>query len=393
MAGESVASSFSNSPEDRNELRHDDRQWMSRALERARQSVGMASPNPAVGCVIVREAKVAGEGFHKYDDKDHAEVVAIRAAGKTARGATAYVTLEPCSHHGRTGPCADALIAAGVGRVVVATGDPNPEVNGRGIERLRAAGIPVDVGLMQEEARQLNDGFAHFITTRTPLITLKAGMTLDGRIAPAPGSHAAGTPFWITGAEARAEVQQLRHGVDAVLTGINTVLTDDPLLTDRSGLPRRRPLLRVILDSGLRLPLDSQLVRTANQDVVVFCTTAHRSRVQLLQGLGVRIEKVPGAAGSSHVHLQAVMARLGELLITSALLEAGAQLNTAFLNERIVDKLCLYCAPRLLGSAAVPVVTGLDGEVRMERMRITPHGEDFAIEGYLRDPWFARPVG
>jgi diaminohydroxyphosphoribosylaminopyrimidine deaminase/5-amino-6-(5-phosphoribosylamino)uracil reductase len=359
---------------------------MERALELARQSIGLASPNPAVGCVLVRDGKAVGEGFHEYDNKDHAEIAALRTAGDAARGATAYVTLEPCSHTGRTGPCADALIAAGVARVVVATSDPNPAVGGKGIERLRAARIGIEAGLMCEEARQINDGFARYIRTKLPLVTLKAGMTLDGRIAPAPGSHPAGTAFLITGEESHAEAQQMRHAVDAVITGINTVLTDNPLLTDRSGLPRRRPLLRVVLDSGLRLPLDSQLVRTANQDVVAFCTTAHHRRVQSLEVLGVRIEQV-GSDGGTHLSLQAVLKRLGELQITSVLLEAGAQLNTAFLNEQLVDKLCLFCAPRLLGSAAVPVVSGLTAERRMTGMKISRFGEDFCVEGYLRNVW------
>lgn len=213
---------------------------MRRALELAQESVGLASPNPTVGCVLVKEGRVVGEGFHGYEQRDHAEVVAMKAAGAAAKGSTAYVTLEPCSHCGRTGPCADALIEAGVARVIVATADPNPAVNGRGLERLRAAGIQVDVGLLCEEARELNDGFACYISTHLPFVTLKAAVSQDGGIAPGPKSRTARAPVMLTGPESQAEVQRMRHASDALITGIGTVLADDPLLTDRSGLPRRR---------------------------------------------------------------------------------------------------------------------------------------------------------
>src|ERR1700679_605810 len=211
-----------------------DEEYMRRALELARATVGLASPNPQVGCVLVRDCEIVGEGAHFYDERDHAEIVALRQAGELARGATAYVTLEPCSHHGRTGPCAEALIAAGVGRVVAATVDPNPVVSGRGIVRLRAAGVEVDVGVCEREARAVNDAFACWVRTGRPLVMLKAAVSADGMIAPAESMP--GEIYWVTGVEARAEVQRMRHGVDAVLTGIGTVLADDPLLTDRSGI-------------------------------------------------------------------------------------------------------------------------------------------------------------
>src|ERR1700733_267889 len=310
-----------------------DEQWMEKALRLAEQSVGLASPNPAVGCVLVRDDASVGQGFHEFDRRDHAEVVALKQAGKKARGATAYVTLEPCSHQGRTGPCANALIAAGVSRVVVATGDPNPAVNGQGIARLRAAGISVRTDVLHSEARALNDVFAKYIQTKLPFVTLKAGVSLDGRIAPAPGSVPAGEPHYITSDASRAVVLQMRHACDALITGVDTVIADDPLLTDRSGLPRRRPLLRVVLDSSLRLPLDSKLVGSAKDDLLVFHLSADSGRVRALESLGVRLERIEAEAGSQRLSLKAVLKRLGELQILNAMFEAGSRLNGVALTQ------------------------------------------------------------
>ncbi len=245
---------------------------MRRALELASETTSLTSPNPQVGCVIVRDEVVLGEGAHLYDRYDHAEIVALKQAaarGHSVQGATAYVTLEPCSHHGRTGPCADALVAAGIARAVVATTDPNPLVSGRGLEKLRAAGIEVTVGVLQQEARELNEGFAHFIRSRTPFVTLKAALSSDGKLAPQASHRIPNQPYWLTGFAARNQVQVLRHASDAVLTGIGTVLADDPQLTDRSGLSRRRPLLRIVLDTHLRISRSSQLVRTADHDLLI----------------------------------------------------------------------------------------------------------------------------
>lgn len=366
-----------------------DLHWMSRALEQARHSVGLASPNPAVGCVLVQNGeRIVGAGFHEYDKLDHAEVVALKQAGGEARGATAYVTLEPCSHQGRTGPCADALIAAGVGRVVVATGDPNPAVNGRGIARLHAAGIPVETGVLQSEARELNDGFAKHIRTGLPFVTLKAGVSLDGRIAPAQGSGPEGQPIYITGEASRAVVQQMRHSSDALITGIDTVLSDDPLLTDRSGLPRRRPLLRVVLDSTLRLPLASRLVQTAKDDVLVFCVAENSERRRALEAMGVRVERVSPDSADGRVSLKSVLRRLGEMQITNAMLEAGSRLNSAALAQQVVDKLFLFYAPTFLGADGVPLLA--DGgriQTAPERIRWKKIADDLCFEGHLRDPW------
>src|SRR5882757_9766877 len=249
-----------------------DEVFMQRALKLATETIGLASPNPQVGCVLTQPThgggmpKIIGEGAHLYDNRDHAEIVALKQAashGFSTKGATAYVTLEPCSHHGRTAPCANALIAAGITRCVVATQDPNPLVSGQGIQKLHAANIAVTLGVLEQPARDLNDAFAHFIQHRTPFVTLKAALSVDGKLAPPPATRYPNRPFWLTGPAARHEVQLLRHASDAVLTGLGTVLADDPQLTDRTALPRRRPLLRVILDTNLRIPLTSQLVRSA----------------------------------------------------------------------------------------------------------------------------------
>src|SRR4051794_32046624 len=238
-------------------MQDQDTHWMQRALELARRGIALTSPNPAVGCVILDGAgHVIGEGWHEYDLLDHAEIAALKQAKDSARGGTAYVTLEPCNHTGRTGPCTEALIRAELKRVVIATADSNPNVAGHGADRLRAAGIEVTLGVCQAEARRINEGFARWIQHRRPFVLMKVAMALDGRIAPPPRQHTLQEPYWITGEAARRAVQALRWQADAILTGIDTILADDPLLTDRSGFPRRRPLLRVVLDSALRMPLE-----------------------------------------------------------------------------------------------------------------------------------------
>ncbi|HEY0794987.1 MAG TPA: bifunctional diaminohydroxyphosphoribosylaminopyrimidine deaminase/5-amino-6-(5-phosphoribosylamino)uracil reductase RibD [Acidisarcina sp.] len=353
-----------------------DEKWVRQALQLAERSVGLASPNPVVGCVMVLPdgingivtqtgGTLVGEGWHEYDRLDHAEIVGLAQAGERARGATAYVTLEPCSHHGRTGPCADALIRAGVARVVAATTDPNPLVSGQGLAKLRTAGIDVVVGVREEDARRLNDAFAKYIRTGLPLVTLKAALSLDGRIAPVPSLRKSeATPFWLTGNMARHRVQQMRHASDAILTGINTILDDDPSFSDRTGLPRRRPLLRVVLDSHLRLPLTSKLVQSANADVLVFCTEADAARQEALEAAGVRIEVLkPGTTQSSdRVSLRQSITRLGELQMTSVMIEAGAQINTSALRDGLVDRLSLFYAPLPLGAEGLPFLHGVPEE-------------------------------
>jgi diaminohydroxyphosphoribosylaminopyrimidine deaminase/5-amino-6-(5-phosphoribosylamino)uracil reductase len=375
---------------------------MRQVLELARHGVGMASPNPCVGAVIVNASGVVvGTGFHTYEGRKHAEVIAMEVAGEQARGGTLYVNLEPCSHHGRTAPCADAVIAAGIKRVICSMLDPNPLVAGRGAEKLRNAGIQFDLGVMEYEARKLNEAFARFIVSQCPLVTLKAGMTLDGKIAPPPGEtlppsalgSATATGGWITSAEARAHVQQLRHASDAIMVGVGTVIADDPLLTDRSGLPRRRPLLRVILDSRLRLPLDSRLVKTAKDDVLVLCSFAEEKKRSELQSRGIRVEQIALGSNDGRPDLPNVVQRLGGLEITSLLIEGGALVNWTALAAGIVDKVFLYYAPKILaGTGSVPFASGagfqrMSEAAAVKDIMLHRFGEDFAVEGYLRDPY------
>ena len=379
-----------------------DYQHLRRALELAQKGFGLASPNPHVGAVVVdAEGKVVSEGFHSYEGVKHAEVLAIEQAGDKARGATLYLNLEPCSHHGRTGPCADAVIAAGIKRVVACTPDPNPEVSGRGFAKLRHAGIQVASGLLEEEARPLNDAFAKYIRYRIPLVTLKAGMTLDGKIAPPPEYIAAtsevgaGGPTggWITSDEARAHVQQLRHQHDAILVGVGTVIADNPLLTDRTGLPRRRPLLRVIMDSHLRLPLQSRVAQTAAEDVLVFCSFAEEKKKQGLLNHGIQVEQVAPSGPDGRPDLEAICRKLADREITSVMIEGGALVNWTALASGVADKIFFYYAPRILaGSGSVPFAAGpgfrrMSEAAHLKWFRLHRFGEDFAVEGYLRDPY------
>jgi diaminohydroxyphosphoribosylaminopyrimidine deaminase / 5-amino-6-(5-phosphoribosylamino)uracil reductase len=379
-----------------------DEKFIRRALDLARQGIGLTSPNPCVGAVIVDSSgNVTGEGFHTWDGLKHAEIRAFDQAGEKARGATLYVNLEPCAHHARTPPCADAIIAAGVRRVVACMSDPNPQVAGRGFEQLRGAGIQVDTGLLEVEARGLNESFVRYIRDRIPFVTLKSAMTLDGKIAPPPGeSHnptalgsSSASAGYITGEAARAHVQQLRHKSDAILVGVGTVIADDPLLTDRSGLARRRPLLRVILDSGLRLPLESRLVKTANDDLLVLCSFAEEKKKRQLLDRGVQVQQIPRSTSDGHPDLGAVLHYLGEREITSLMIEGGATVNSAALAEGIVDKIFFYYAPKILaGSASVPFANGrgwsrITDAAALKSIQLHRFGEDFAVEGYLKDPY------
>lgn len=368
------------------ELSTIDHRWMSRALELARRGIGLCSPNPVVGCVILdRDAVLAGEGWHEYDRRDHAEVVALAAAGEKARGGTAYVTLEPCNHTGRTGPCSEALIAAGVARVVAATEDPNPLVAGHGLERLRQAGIAVEVGVCRAEAQRLNEGFARWIVSKRPTVEMKVAMTLDGRIGPPPGKQAPRQPYWITGEASRLAVQTMRWEADAVMTGVDTVIADDPLMTDRSGNARRRPLLRVVLDSALRMPLDSKLVATAREDMLIFTVSRDEARMRALTQRGVRIEVL--AAETGRVPLGRVLDILGAEGVQTLLTETGTRLNTALLAGGLVDRLKIFCSPQIMGSDAVPAFRGLSLPVLLDAAEVERHGNDLSVSSLLRDPW------
>jgi len=382
-----------------------DEKFLHRALDLAHQGIGLASPNPYVGAVIVdAQGNIAGTGVYTYAGVKHAEILALEAAGGKARGGTLYINLEPHAHHGRTPPCTDALIAAGIRRVVASMPDPNPKVSGLGLEKLRAAGVQVDVGLLEEPARRLNENFARYIRHGVPLVTLKSAMTLDAKIAPpradslpaAETQAASGfTGHWITGEAARAHAHELRHQHDAILVGIGTILADNPLLTDRSGRPRRRPLLRVILDSHLRLPLESQLIRSVkfgkasgsdSSDVLVFASSADTKKKTELESHGVHVETLP-AQPDAHLDLTAVLRRLGELEITSVMIEGGSTINGAALSAGVVDKVFLYYAPEILGANAVPFASDASfSKITVNMKHLHRFSGDFAIEGYLRDP-------
>ncbi len=367
-----------------------DRYWMQRALELARRGIAVTSPNPAVGCVILdRAGQVAGEGWHEYDLLDHAEVIALRVAaqhaGNRLLGGTAYVNLEPCNHTGRTGPCTEALIASGLARVVAATIDPNPAVAGHGADRMRAAGLLVEIGVCQTEARRLNEGFARWSQHKRPLVLMKVAMTLDGRIAPPPGVQALREPYWITCEAARSAVQPLRWQADAAITGVDTVLADDPMLTDRSGLRRRRPLQRVVLDSVLRMPLDSKMVRTAQNDVVIFTVSKDEARIHELQSRGVRVEVLPAEQG--RVPLANVLNKLGEEGILTLLTETGTRLNTALLAAGLVDRVHLFVSPQIMGSDAVPAFRGMAHAIHMAEVEVERYDNDLGLCSLLKDPW------
>jgi diaminohydroxyphosphoribosylaminopyrimidine deaminase/5-amino-6-(5-phosphoribosylamino)uracil reductase len=365
---------------------------MQHALALARKGTGLASPNPMVGCVVVREGQIVGEGFHQYEWRDHAEIVALKSASEKARGGTLYVTLEPCNHTGRTGPCTEAIIVAGVQRVVAAMDDPNPVNSGQGFDRLRAAGIEVFTGVCEEEARNLNEAFACWIRTKKPFVTLKSALTLDGQLAlphsRKNSSKGAGTRHaWITSEESHAEVHRMRHSSDALLTGIGAILADDPLLTDRSGLPRRRRLLRVILDSRLRLPPNSRILKTSDDDLLVFTTVPVASaKARKLQNAGVEVVRAKTKHG--RIDLSAVLAELGVREILSVLLEAGPTMNGAALASGIVHKLFLFYAPKIAGENRVSFALAPKLNLPpLRNVRTQQFGPDIAIEAYLQDPY------
>jgi diaminohydroxyphosphoribosylaminopyrimidine deaminase/5-amino-6-(5-phosphoribosylamino)uracil reductase len=381
-----------------------DELFMRQALELARRGAALASPGARVGAVIAdSNGNLVGSGSYTFEGVKHAEVLALEQAGPRACGGAIYLNLEPHCHQGRTPPCTDALIAAGIKRVVAAMADPNPKVAGKGFEQLRAAGIAVETGLLEAEARRINEAFARFILTRLPLVTLKSGMTLDGKIAPPPGDSfnpsalgaTGATGGWITSEEARAHVQQLRHESDAIMVGVGTIVADDPLLTDRTDLPRRLPLLRVVLDSRLRCPLDSRLVKTVKDDVLIFCSFAEEKKRRLLEERGIRVEQVPLGSNDGRPDLMKIAVRLGELGITSLLIEGGALVNWAALAAGVVDKIFLYYAPKILaGGGSVPFAGGegfrrLSEAAQVKNIVLHRFGEDFAVEGYLRDPYLA----
>ena len=363
-----------------------DRSWMREALELALRGSALASPNPVVGAVVVSPAgDKVGEGFHTYDGVKHAEALALERAGESARGGTLYVTLEPCNHEGRTGPCTGTVVAAGVKRVVCPLEDESPKVSGAGFATLREAGVEVDIAEeLAGHARRLNEDFFHSSKTGRPLVTLKAAATLDGKIS-APDDNTG----WITSQLAREHVQTVRHRHDAILTGIGTVLEDDPLMTDRSGLPRRRALLRIVVDSLCRLPLESKLVQSSDGDLVVATTSAAPpKRREALEERGVAVWVCDSPKG--RVDLRSVIEAVGQRKMLSLMIEAGSKLNWAALDEGLADKALIYYAPKILGGMeSLPLAGGVgrrsrSGAIRLKNLSIEMVGPDeFCVEAYL----------
>ncbi len=361
-----------------------DRRLMRRALALAANGVARVSPGPLVGCVIVgRNEEVVGEGFYVYEKLKHAETYALEQAGSRATGATAYVSLEPHAHHGRTPPCTDALIRARVRRVISPIEDPNPKVSGRGFEHLRSAGVEVSIGLMAAEAEQLNEKYLHFMRTGRPFVHLKLAASLDGKIA-----TRAGDSRWITGAEARSRSHELRREYDAILIGFGTAAADDPLLTDRSGKVRRRPLVRVVLDESLKLSPESQLVRTAHEApvIVIAGESVERARIDALELRGVEVVREP----SNGRDLPAVMQLLGKRSIQSVLVEGGATVAGNLLDSGFVNKVSFFLAPTIIGGRDAPnAVGGLGAEtlaqaLELEEVEILTRGRDIEVTGYPR---------
>ncbi|MFO7262642.1 MAG: riboflavin biosynthesis protein RibD [Bacillaceae bacterium G1] len=388
-----------------------DVRWMNMALELARAALGQTSPNPAVGAVVVRNGEVVGLGAHLRAGEPHAEVHALRMAGEKAAGATLYVTLEPCNHYGKTPPCTEQIIAAGIRKVVIACTDPNPRVHGSGIARLKQAGLEVVVGVCEAEARHLNRYFFKWTTTGRPFVTVKTAATLDGKLAAYTGDSR-----WVTGEEARRRVHRLRRQHDAVMVGINTVLQDDPQLTVRWEEAKGRPPIRVVLDSRLRLPLDCRLVRNQEAPTLVYTTDpVSPEKEAALRRHGVEVVVVPAAShkpaasttpagdgeqplhrsdGSAsadpagrRVDVAAVMDDLGRRGVTSVLVEGGGTLNFSLLAQQLVDEVVAFIAPKLIGGATSP--TPFDGPgfprmadaIRLTDVRVEQVGEDVCIIG------------
>jgi len=353
---------------------------MARALELAKKGVGQVSPGPLVGCVIVSPAgEIIGEGYYLFEAVRHAETIALDLAGEKARGGTAYVSLEPHAHHGRTPPCTDALIAAGIKRVVAPIEDLNPQVSGKGFAHLRASGIVVQSGLLRDEAAQVNEAYLHYMSTGRPFVHLKLAVSLDGKIATRTRDSR-----WITGPEARARAHELRHEYDAILVGAGTATTDDPLLLDGSGLPRRRPLVRIVLDHQLRLSPESQLATTTSQAPVIVFGDVGSPGTAALRAQGVEI------VNSKHRDLRSVLSELGSRSLQSVLVEGGSTIAGEFVDGRLVNKITFFIAPKIIGGVeALSAVGGRGAELladalELERTTIFQRGNDIEVTGYPR---------
>src|SRR5437868_1295103 len=354
---------------------------MQRGLDLAAHGLGQVSPGPLVGTVIVdSHGEIVGEGFYLYEQIKHAETIALEQAGDKARGGTAYVSLEPHAHQGRTPPCTDALIKAGIKRVVAPTEDPNPKVSGRGFAHLRAAGVEVCVGVMAEEASRLNEAYIHFMLTGRPFVHLKMAASLDGKVATVNGDSR-----WITGEQARARVHELRHASDAIMIGGRTARTDDPLLTDRSGKKRRRPLVRVVIEQYLRISPESQLAQTTDAGPVLIFSSGDPDADELsaLQSRGVEV-----IAQDSALDFASVLDQLGKRSIQSVLVEGGPFLAALMLEAGLVNKVTFFIAPMIIGGQDAPSAIGgsgaekIAGSLQLDRVEVKQHGRDVEITGY-----------
>ncbi|WP_114378656.1 bifunctional diaminohydroxyphosphoribosylaminopyrimidine deaminase/5-amino-6-(5-phosphoribosylamino)uracil reductase RibD [Paenibacillus prosopidis] len=357
-----------------------DEYYMKLALELAAKAAGQTGINPVVGCVVVKEGRIVGIGTHLKRGTGHAEVHALQMAGDEAEGATVYVTLEPCSHFGKTPPCCERIIAAKAARVVVASGDPNPQVSGRGIARLREEGIDVTVGVLEQQSRQMNEKFNKYITTKLPFVTLKTASTLDGKIASRTGDSR-----WVTGTAAREQVHTLRHQHEAIMVGIGTVLADDPLLNTRAPVPAIDPV-RIIVDSSLRLPLNARVVTDRSiRTIVLTSGQAAEDKRQALEAAGVEVF-VCGTGAK--VDLTEAMMKLGEFEIGSILLEGGGQLNGAMLEAGLIDKIILYYAAKIIGGVEAPGTFTFNGiekmadAIELEQVNVEMAGDDICVSGY-----------
>lgn len=364
-------------------MRTKDEKYMRQALRLARRGMGTTSPNPMVGAVVVRGNRIVGQGYHRCAGEAHAEVLALQDAGEKARGATLYVTLEPCNHFGKTPPCTEAVLKAGIRKVVAGMRDPNHRVFGGGIQRLRKGGVEVEVGVLEEACRELNAPFCKYVNARMPFVTLKGALTLDGKIATASGDSR-----WVTSPESRQEVHRLRQAADAVMVGIGTALKDDPLLNVRLSRTRaKRQPLRIVVDSRLRIPLTSQLIQTASQYPTLIAATraASPSKARRLEKRNVEVWTLPKNPHGK-VNLRVLMKKLGERGLVSVLLEGGAQLNASAVRERLVDRFLFFFAPKVAGGAKAPGVIGGEGVRRMraalplELLRVRRIGRDLLVE-------------
>jgi diaminohydroxyphosphoribosylaminopyrimidine deaminase/5-amino-6-(5-phosphoribosylamino)uracil reductase len=356
-------------------------QWMKRALHLAKKGKGRTSPNPLVGAVLVKRGRVVGEGYHAKAGEAHAEIVALQMAGREARGSALYINLEPCTHYGKTPPCAPAVIEAGVKRVVVGMVDPNPMVKGKGISTLRKAGIDVRVGTLEKECRTLNETFCKYIVKKEPFVILKVAATLDGKMATRNGDSK-----WISSEMSRRLVHRLRNEVDGVVVGIGTVLKDDPLLTAR--IRGGRDPYRIILDSRLQIPEGSKVIGISSSKTIIATTAvASRDKIKRLEKAGVHVLIVESKNG--RVDLKPFLSKLGEMGVMSILVEGGGHINGAFLDEGLIDKFLLFLSPRLMGdSQAMGIFTGKGAEqlktlTAVKELRVKKIGGDILIEGYL----------